>query len=72
MTPKRLRRCNSELNTIWETCDYHVYQKLDALDHIVRCVFRDMSSAGIPVEMQHEFMRERFRDQLEQIAEQSA
>lgn len=72
MTPKRLRRCKSELNTIWETWDYHVYQKLDALDHIVRCVFRDMSSAGIPVEMQNEFMRSKFRDQLEQITEQSA
>ena len=72
MTPKRLRTINSEINDIWNSWDYHVYEKLAALDHMVRLVFRDMTLAGIPVEMQNEFMRSKFRDQLEQIAEQSA
>lgn len=72
MTPKRLRTINSEINDIWDHWDYHLYEKLSALDHMVRVIFSDMSKAGIPVEMQNAFMRERFRDQLEQIAEQSA
>lgn len=58
------------MNAVFESYDYLIYQKAEALDHIVSCMIRDAITASVGWEYAVLFTREKLTDMIDQIAEQ--
>lgn len=69
MNDKRRKTVENEMQNIFDSWDYHLFEKLEAADRIVQRIFTDMNLAGVPKQMQIEFMREKTQDMIDQIAE---
>lgn len=73
LNAKSLKTAQHEMRAVWDSWDYHMFEKVQALDHIVRCIMSDMCTAGVPAVMATTFLQDQFKDQLEQITkDQSA
>lgn len=59
-----------EMQEIFESWNYRMFEKVQALDHIIRQITREMNMFGIPVEEQNKYLQAQLVDMLEQIAEQ--
>lgn len=58
------------LNDAFETYEVLLYQKLKEADHIVGLIFKEASLFGVTTDISEPFLQEKFKDMLEQIAEQ--
>lgn len=69
---KRLSK--SQLKTmdeIFEMWEYHMFQKVDALDHMIRHIMTEMNVNGIPTEVAINYLQAKFADMVEQCAERT-
>lgn len=61
-----------EMQEIFESWNYLMFEGVQRLDHIVRRMTSEMSLFGIPADEQVRFLQEQLADMLEQIAEQQS
>lgn len=59
-----------EMGAVFESYDYHVYKKVESLDHIISCMIRDAMTAGVSLRYAVLFTRDKLTDMIDQIAEQ--
>jgi hypothetical protein len=59
------------MHDIWDSWDWHFFDKLRSLDHMVRHITREMGMNGIPPDMWQPFLLEKMADAIEQCAEQA-
>lgn len=69
-----LKSARSQILTmewVFEMWDYHMFEKVDALDHMVRHIIREMNTHGVPTYMAREYLQAQFVDMVEQCAEKT-
>ncbi|MFP4976357.1 hypothetical protein ACE6ED_13220 [Paenibacillus sp. CN-4] len=70
ITPEqRNRYMLRELEDIFESLEYRLYEKLEAADHIVAQISSEASTCNIPAAFSQAFIREKLIDMIDQIAE---
>lgn len=58
------------LNDAYETYEWFLYEKLKEADHLVGLIFKEASTFGVTTDVTEKFLQEKFKDMMEQIAEQ--
>lgn len=61
---------NDEMQNIFDMWDYHLFQKLEDVDRIVRLMFSEMARIGIPKTVYVPYLQEKLADMIQQISEQ--
>lgn len=56
-----------EIQHIWDSWDYHLSEKFEGADRIIRQMFKEMSYAGSNFQNSVEFVRPRLQKMLEKI-----
>ena len=65
MNNNKRKYFENEIQRIWESWDWHFQDKLEQLDHMTRCIIREMAMMGIPSEMWQPFMVSRLSEGIE-------
>lgn len=58
-----------QMDEVFESWNYLLYEKLDAADHIATRIYQDMGLAGVPVALRSEYIAQKLKDMIEQIAD---
>jgi hypothetical protein len=57
--------------SVWDSWDFHFYDKLRQLDHMARHIIKEMRMNGVPPDMWQPFLMDKMADAVEQCAEQA-
>lgn len=58
-----------EMSEIFESFEYLIFEKAEALDHILACMNREAATCGVSREYALKFTQEKLTDMIDQIAE---
>lgn len=64
----REKNVEREINHVWESWDYHLKEKLEGADRIIRQMVKEMSYVGSNERKSIEFIRPKFLELIKEIA----
>lgn len=66
----RERQMQKQMDEIFESLEYRIFEHLQAADHLLSRVSAEASTFNVPYSISREYNRERVLDMIDQIAEQ--